>query len=416
MSLDSSNIITFELMLLKNIYILYPAGYSGTFLNWSISSSCSLSIVNDPMNTNDSLQYGGVGTAHQHTKIPTHQSIKEHLAWCITNRPNDKRIYCINTNDYNLSATLDAIARTDSDPCIIIIHNNNDYDTTVYGWLNCLLKWPVYLHLNLRASEIRNTTLGINYNAPTWNYQDLDNIDLRNDIALNKLFLLNVKLSPVTEHNRAAVEVDHTEYLDWYAVRHQHHPHEVNLDYYISKPIDWQNVYQISCKDIVLPGFVDWLEHFFSVSQVVDRYDTSVVTDTHKKYVSMQHNAQWEKEIDHWRSTGHLSKFLLGHQAIQGFVLKDMFDSLKINTSAHEANLEWKKFYNNVKDPSWTRCDFEEDFLKLDAKIQKELTEVFAYKFRPDCVGYRKKLKFLEWVNEPDLTVINQWYQAVKND
>ena len=60
-------------MLIKNVYILYPAGWGGTFIDWAINASDvdnSKFTVANPVTVNTTAETGGAGTAHLHKKIP----------------------------------------------------------------------------------------------------------------------------------------------------------------------------------------------------------------------------------------------------------------------------------------------------------------------------------------------------------
>ena len=56
-------------MLKRNVYITYPAGYMGTYINWMLSVSeknKKTSTVLQPLTNSNN--------AHNHLKIPTHLS------------------------------------------------------------------------------------------------------------------------------------------------------------------------------------------------------------------------------------------------------------------------------------------------------------------------------------------------------
>ena len=86
-------------MLDKNIYLIYPPGYSGSYLSWCFSKSeidLAESTVDDPLNIYNNKKYGGTGTSHLHYRIPTHSTIKEVMYWLILNQPKEKKIFLIN--------------------------------------------------------------------------------------------------------------------------------------------------------------------------------------------------------------------------------------------------------------------------------------------------------------------------------
>jgi hypothetical protein len=43
-------------------------------------------------------------------------------------------------------------------------------------------------------------------------------------------------------------------------------------------------------------------------------------------------------------------------------------------------HVQWKSWYNRIKDPSWPDCDLETNFQNLPTWIQQECVEVFGYR------------------------------------
>lgn len=56
----------------------------------------------------------------------------------------------------------------------------------------------------------------------------------------------------------------------------------------------------------------------------------------------------------------------------------NMFDAIPFSDQTQ--NARWSRFYNNVKDPSWPECNYEEAFYTLPESIQKECIEIFGFK------------------------------------
>lgn len=149
-------------MLKQNVYLLYPAGFSGSYVRWAISISdrdLRAGTPLDPINQQQSSQFGGVGTPHTFVRVPTHQSIYQHLNWVLANRPADKRVYLINVDghggvrgDPELAAGM--LLRHDPESIIVNIHDGNDALIAAYGNINCVTKWPTYLALVLSQSQL----------------------------------------------------------------------------------------------------------------------------------------------------------------------------------------------------------------------------------------------------------------------
>ena len=78
---------------------MYPAGYSGNYVNWAINISDTTQYqftTKNSVNQHDSNKYGSAGTSHLHHRIPTHQGVDQVISWIAHHRPNEKKIYVIN--------------------------------------------------------------------------------------------------------------------------------------------------------------------------------------------------------------------------------------------------------------------------------------------------------------------------------
>ena len=130
-------------MLQKNVYIVYPAGYHGSYVKWAIEVSDldrrSVTTL-DPLNRSNSISHGGAGTSHGHVRIPTHQSFDDHINWVIRNRPADPTVYIINPSGSNICHGLMQLLIQDPAGIIITINDGNDRVTQSYGRINCVTK------------------------------------------------------------------------------------------------------------------------------------------------------------------------------------------------------------------------------------------------------------------------------------
>jgi len=322
-------------MLKRNVYLLYPAGFSGSYVNWAISASdidqSRITTLN-PLNNIDSRQFGGIGTSHGHVRIPTHQTIFQHLTWVLANRPTDYRIYIINVagdvsnrekGDTEFAASM--ILRYDPDGVIINIHDNNDSIIKAYGEINCTTKWPTYLSIRFKNS-------GITGHDP---------------FNCNTLGFRNFAVKTPTLFHRghpmdfSVLEALIDKEVSWYKERGRLQPHEVNSITYphLEKlaTLDVRSkVFELSCYDVVTDYFIDILNHILYNSDISDNYDTSYVKNYHPNYVQAQQNLQWFESFRNWKDTGSIDDYLCSHSIIQAQILKEMFSHIDDRTLVRE--------------------------------------------------------------------------------
>lgn len=395
-------------MLTKNIYLLYPAGYSGNYVNWAISVSdlgLRHTTVKNPINDVDQTKYGGSGTSHLHHRIPTHQPIRQHLPWMVYNRPDNKGIYIVNTATYNMADTISQILDSDTDPVFIVIHDKNDLDIRAYGQINCITKWPVFLSAQYAAA-------GHELPCDPFNCDDQE---FRNLVAQN---LVSIDSNiPVDGQQLDNVIVNYKKYQNWYQARHSVNPHEVNEKYYIVRenfPLD--SLFQFSCQDVVSDKFPETLRQIFVKSQCSTDYNIDYFKQFHPNYIAAQKNLQWFESIKNWRNTGALDDFLKGHSVIQGLVIREILNNCEFIYPTELEIMQWKAFYSDIRDASWPNCRLESDYIFLPEQIRIELQTVFGYcpkqSVDPEKIKCRKLLA--NW-KELTLDEINVIYQNYKN-
>ena len=401
-------------MLTKNVYILYPAGYSGSYVNWAIHASdddlCKQT-VKSPINQNSNSKYGGIGTSHLHHRIPTHQGIKQHLPWVILNKPADKKIYILNSNNDDIAEVFCSILSHDKDPIFIVLHDNNDIDIRSYGQINCSTKWPVFFPANFANRGLQ---------CP-FDPSDLsDNINFRNLVAEDKVGFLN--MNPLDDKTLDQAKSNYVNYLNWFRTRNLQNPHEVNADYYIDRESFPENcIFQISCLDVVTENFPNLLNNILNQSQCLSSFDTNRIASVHQEYVKIQKNLQWFDSLNTWKQQGYVDEYLLSHSAIQGMVISRMLkdceleDRDPVTGSNPVGYMAWQAFYYRVKDPGWPECDHEQDFYLLPKKVQIELMENFAYtpKYSTDPERARCRSALINW-KKLSLQEINTIYQTFK--
>lgn len=311
-------------MLHKNIYILYPPGYSGSYINWCLSKSekdLSHVTIDDPLNTSDNLKYGGVGTSHLHHRIPTHAGLRELVTWLVLNKPSENKIFLVNaSDDIRFQEHIAWILSFDRDPIIIQI-TATDLHTQAIGNLNCVTKWPLFF-------DITGVAKKYNLTFPCEN-----SIKNRNDFVIhyNEIFSTSYPLDynkPNTDNRgfRHTVDV----YAHWYNTRHSHNPHEVNSTQYVEPYYEPKHYYSIDLMRVYSPDFIDLLK---SIVEETDAgtFDFTHVREYHPKYVSAQPHLKFLDEIKEFNRTKQLTDYLCSHPLIQAYVVMELLPELSDN-------------------------------------------------------------------------------------
>jgi len=308
-------------MLRKNIYILYPPGYSGSYINWCISKSeidLSHLTIDDPLNTSASLKYGGIGTSHLHHRIPTHCGIKELIMWLILNKPTENKIFLLNArNDLKFQETVAWILTFDRDPIIIQI-TATDLNSQAVGNLNCITKWPLYF-------DFVGTTTKYNLTFPCEN-----TIENRNKfvVSYDDIFSSSYPLDYISPSMK---QYDYRHHLDlykhWYDIRHANNPHEVNSDMYVEPYHIPKNYYSINLLKIYESNFIDLLESICSESDA-GIFDFSYAKNYHPTYIKAQPHLNFLNEITEFNRTKQLTDYLCSHPLIQAYVVMELLPKL----------------------------------------------------------------------------------------
>lgn len=315
-------------MLSKNIYLLYPPGYSGSYISWCLSkseSNLSITTVDSPLNISDSKQYGGSGTAHLHHRIPTHSTIKEIMYWLILNRPTEKKIFLVNGWDnVSIINAIHSIMNFDRDPVIIHITADDHY-TRYIGGLNAITKWPLYFH----AREFNKK-----YNIDFFNLNN--DIETRNKFVehYEDIFPHSMSTSlPRPPDDPFNLSVLRDIYSNWFTLRNEYNPHEVNSNNYIPPYEKPKHFYSIDLMNIFDNGIFDILESITTESDFGD-FDFNFVKNYHSTYVNAQTNLKFKDEIFKLRTTKILNEYLCSHPVLQALTLKEMI--------AEVPYIEWK--------------------------------------------------------------------------
>lgn len=355
-------------MLQKNVYIIYPAGYGGNFLNWAINISdaeSSKTTVSNPINTTSNSQFGGQGTSHFHARIPTHANIRTVMNFQLRHRIDGKKIYVCNDSWKNIPTLLE------SDPAAIFvnIHDNDDELQKSFGAIQCCIKWPTYISVYC-ALNFTNGHKGIH---ETFNpYDCKDDRLFRNYSVLNKPFRSN---GPI---NYEVIEQEIDAYKRWYNCRNQVNPHEVNEKYYLPKLNYDGRIFEIDLKTLNSESFVEWFEDFMHQSGVSDSYDTTQFKKIAPLYLEHQTNLQWYNSINTWNRTFKIDDYLRSHSIIESELIRHIFIKTgQINFL--EFDLSTVQYgYHLVKKNHWPENPPKNipELFSLDLGIQSDLAKL----------------------------------------
>lgn len=313
-------------MLDKNVYLIYPPGYSGSYISWCLSKSekdSSTTTVDNPLNVSDNKQYGGSGTSHLHYRIPTHSTIKEIMYWLILNQPKEKKIFLVNGWDKGtIVNTINTIMNFDRDPVIIHITADNHY-TRCIGNLNAITKWPLYFH----AREI-NKKFNIDFFNPS------NDLETRNKFVeyYDDIFPISFSLNRPSEDSFNLLTLrEHYKY--WFTLRNEHNPHEINGDQYVYPHNEPTYFYSIDLMSVYDNSIFEILESIVTESKLGD-FNFDFTKDYHPTYVNAQTNLKFKDEIFMFRHTKILTEYLLSHPLLQALTVKEMLIDMP--------NVEWK--------------------------------------------------------------------------
>ena len=312
-------------MLKKNVYLFFPPGYSGNFLNWSINKAdkdTGVKTVDNPINTTNSKELGGVGTSHLHTRIPTHQGTHMHLAWRLLHKPIDNMVYCLAPHDTLYAGqSIAHFAQFDKDGIFVNIHHGNNENIDMFGIINMITKWPTYLEIIKTFETDILSRKKIDVSALADPYNCGDSREFRNWVVK---YYDSALTHPEPLH-RGVINGHLDSYLKWYICRNKVQPHEINEQQYLAPNVNLENrIFELSLLDICSENFIPWLEQFMKDTQCSDDYDLDHVKKIHPQYIDAQKNLQWFNAINKWTLTGKIDSFLTSHAGIEAMVIVKM--------------------------------------------------------------------------------------------
>jgi len=264
-------------MLKKNLYLIWPTGYYGTYLHWIINKSN----VKTSHTTCD-LPFLSTGSSHGHYKIPTHMSIESHLHGRIKNNYPIGTIYPIgivtnvtyNSDSFNWRKTFENVLfwifRLESEPVIINIFNNCDTYHDKIAAINMY---------NKEHWEVENTPDSNGYYV----YRDNDELVARNYLVENWKKYYPSHYAQVT-HN--TLEIYKKNYNKTVELRRKYEGHEYDAETYLVTA-QGKYFYNLQISDFLKPNFIDIVESMLIHSETGD-YDFSYVRSIHDKYLQNQ--------------------------------------------------------------------------------------------------------------------------------
>jgi hypothetical protein len=403
-------------MLTKNVYIVYPAGYHGSYVKWAIEVSDidrQVTTVLDPLNRSTSTSHGGKGTSHAHVRIPTHQGFSQHTTWVIKNRPSDPMVYIINpTGDsmIELCRSLVQILLQDPTGIIITINDGNDPITQSYGRINCVTKWPTFMLASDAIADNKNFEI----------HENFDPFNCANDLIFRNRMVTDINQLTANAYNSSTtsgplnldvLQKCINQNINWYDIRNRYQPHEVNEETYVSK-IDYTGrLFELDIKDIPSNKFLPKLKDILSISRISDNIDFAVLKNYHDDYISAQPNLQWFNSFTRWEQTGELDSYLLSHGIIQAELIREIMHRCHFRVAFTKAdNKKWQEFYNNVRDISWPDAATESDFYRLPEYVKTEILIPRQYKLLNQQVP-NDTISKLDW-QKMSLQDINHVYQT----
>lgn len=316
-------------MLNKNIYLIYPPGYSGSYISWCLSKSESIlavDTVDDPINTSTSALYGGSGTSHLHHRIPTHASIRELVYWLVLNKPTEKKIFLVNAWDTSTAAfAVDYIMNMDKDPVIIHLTASNE-DTRALGNIHAIIKWPLYFY-----ARGLTKMLGID--------------DISSDFSIearNKYVFQYENCFPYSEpvdFNSDSFLQAREAYNNWYTVRNQFNPHEVNSSMYVEVQQNPKHYYNIDLMQIYSDDFISCIKRIMNETDSGD-FNFDYATEFHPKYIAAQQHIKYIAQIAQFRKDKILTEYLCSHPFIESLVIREIINQLPDGYFWHHHSLQ----------------------------------------------------------------------------
>jgi hypothetical protein len=271
--------------LLQNVWLFYPPGYIGSYINWGIKKShldLAGQTLDDPVLP--------TGSSHALVRIPTHQAFDIQLSWLINTRPKQKSVIPV-AHQYHvmrdtwLMENFNVVSKilTMIEPYLFLIniHHGDDADAAEICALNQIDKWPV-------SWEIIHK---LNYPGSYNPWSDSDHLRARNWLADNwKEYIIHPnRLNKKQFANALRYHKLRLKLRQAYDVSG-----EITDDQYPIAARLSHTLYEIEVNQILDPGFVRWFE---------SNIDHKVLGKMNFDYWDEFHRTKWlqTQKTRHWK-------------------------------------------------------------------------------------------------------------------
>lgn len=305
----------------KNIFFLFPPGYSGNYLQWTINISEE---TKKHLTTKDPLLPDG--TTHGFTRKPTHTGVYNILNWIIKNQPVDPQTFVVLVDDASdqwqchSAHTAYRFLRSYPDALFVNIYAKTNDEAKVAA-LNGYTKWTTWIY-DLSAFDLTKK-LDFDWEGGKNNCISLED---RNWLLKNWTKVFHMNRQPFNwnelEHNISG-------FKRWYNQRKKIEPLDTNdTQYNTFETFSKDNIVDLSIGEIYDQHFTDnkfftWIEN-----HAVGNFDWTHVKQYHQTYLEAQENIKWFADINSMRNKQKVSKWLLKNSFSQALVLEEIESSL----------------------------------------------------------------------------------------
>lgn len=316
-------------MLKRNLWLIYPCGYYGSYLNWAIRKSDAAdghNVIDDPILS--------TGSSHGFLRFPSHQAMDSQIWWLyhspvrenliipIHNDASPDRIaYGINRLDKIFSY----IVRLDINPFIVNIHYKDKFYKEVCA-LNVIDKWMVNL-------EIHHEYFKNEYNPWT----DTDRIRARN-------YLKNTWEKYFPESEKLDIKNLMTAFLylkNRLDIRHRAAPMEILYEQYPLPKTFPKNNYEINVDDILSENFVAKFKEKVNYKEL-GNFDFTYWEKFHnEKFLPAQKVLNWRSIKDNFIKTGEIDSYIESNLLAEALIFAHYGDEYQ-NLTLNELSLKVK--------------------------------------------------------------------------
>jgi hypothetical protein len=306
----------------KNIFFLFPPGYSGSYLRWIFNiseNSKKESTIKNPLLPN--------GTAHGFARNPTHTGSLNILNWIIKNQPTTPQTYvvygCTDAKSWDPHPANVAyrFLKSYPDALFVNIHAKTQDEVKVAA-LNGYTKWTTWIYD--QAAFNPNVSYNFDWEGGKNNLISLPD---RNWLLEN---WKNVWPSNDQPFNWEELKYNIDCFKKWYNVRKQREPDETNDEQFNNfDNFNSNQIFDITLKEIYNVNFFEnsqlfrWIE-----SQNAGQFDWNQAKQYHQTYIDAQANIRWFDDIKKFRQQKQVSKWLLQNSFSQALLLEEISTQL----------------------------------------------------------------------------------------